>query len=38
MHVEKNFMEAYYNMFVQNHVHYEYVVQENHLMGGRCNG
>jgi hypothetical protein len=26
-------MEVDYNMLVQNHVHYKYVVQENHLMG-----
>jgi hypothetical protein len=27
-------MEVDYNMLVQNHVHYKYVVWENHLMGG----
>jgi hypothetical protein len=27
-------MEVDYNMLVQNHVHYKYVVQKNHLMGG----
>ncbi len=32
MHVEK-FMEVDYNMLVQNHVHYKYVVQKNHIMG-----
>jgi hypothetical protein len=33
MNVEKKFMEVNYNMLVQNHVHYKYVVQKNHLMG-----
>jgi hypothetical protein len=33
MHVEKKFMEVDYNMLVQNHVHYKYVVEEYHLMG-----
>jgi hypothetical protein len=33
MYVEKRFMEIDYNMLVQNHVHYKYVVQKNHLMG-----
>jgi hypothetical protein len=33
MHVEKKFIEVDYKL-IQNHVHYKYVVQENHLMGG----
>jgi len=33
MYVEKKFMQVDYNMLVQNHVHYNYVVQKNHLMG-----
>jgi hypothetical protein len=27
-------MEIYYNMLVQNHVHYNYVVQKINLLGG----
>jgi len=34
MHVEKKFMEVHYNILVQNHVHYKYVLQEYHLMNG----
>jgi hypothetical protein len=33
MHVERKFTEVDYNMLVQNHVHYKYVVQKNHLWG-----
>jgi len=32
MHVKKKIMEINYNMLVQNHVHYKYIVQKNHLM------
>jgi len=34
MHVEKKIMEVDYNMLVQNHVHYKYVVQKITLWGG----
>jgi hypothetical protein len=36
MHVEKQFMEIDYNMLVQDHVHYKYVVLENHLLRWWC--
>jgi len=38
IHVEKKFIEVHYNMLVHNHVHYKYVVHENHLMGWWCIG
>ncbi len=37
MHVEKKSWKLINNMLVQNHVHYKYVVQKNHLMGWWCN-
>jgi hypothetical protein len=38
-YIEKKFMEVHdYNMLVQNHVHYNYVVQKYHHMGWWCNG
>jgi hypothetical protein len=33
-YVEKKFNEVNYNMLVQNHVHYNYVVQKITLWGG----
>jgi hypothetical protein len=33
MRVEKEFMEVAYNMLVQNHVHYKYVLHKNHYFG-----
>ncbi len=38
MHVKKKLMEVDYNLLIQNHVHYKYVVQKHHLMGWWCNG
>jgi hypothetical protein len=35
MHVEKKFMEVDYNMLVQNHVHYKYVVNKEIIL---CSG
>jgi len=32
-YVEKNFMEIDYNMLVQSHVHYNYVVKKYHVKG-----
>ncbi len=34
----KFFMEIDYNMLVQNHVHYNMLLKQNHLMGWWCNG
>jgi hypothetical protein len=33
-YVEKKFMEVYYNMLVQNHVHYNYVQKITLWVGG----
>jgi hypothetical protein len=33
-YVEKTFMEVDYNMLIQNHVHYNYVVKKITLWGG----
>jgi hypothetical protein len=37
MHVEKKIHKSLIQ-YVQNHFHYKYVVQENHIMGWWCNG
>jgi len=36
-YVEKKFMEVYYNMLVQNHVHYNMLSQKITLWGGGAN-
>ncbi len=38
MHVEKKIHGNWLQYVGPNHVHYKYVVQNNHLMGWWCNG